>query len=390
MELTEKQYQKIYGKSEDMYFNISEDMSIGQMVSLLSRHNSCYSDKSDNKKLQVVYYHIVADEPIVKHIDKLKIPKPEKEILKNLEEHIEIYIPKKVLDISKTCKHQFYVVPLFISVKFDHWNLLIFDLFNKTVERYEPYFTMDYPEIDDRFKDIFNNLGFEYIPSENFCIRTNWESKSSKKKVKGETSGFQNIEGTEVGRNTQNCGYWSLLYIETRLANPSKSRNEIVDMLSQNIKSKGAHKIIIEYKKYLFKYINLNQNRISKIDEQAVEESDNLRDHKLKNDKNFLFYEYAGHLNTNNYYRFLAYNGKDEAMFEEEPSYHGMRICEVDELELLLGKAVNNTWKYNNIDILNKDGFIIGSTPNENKKELNDFYNAMKINCKAKEWKKKL
>jgi hypothetical protein len=150
------------------------------------------------------------------------------------EESIEDFIiPNGLWSSIKECLDKgsnFIIIPFSFVCKTteSHSNFLIYDSKTKELERFEPNGFIDGncynpPNLEEKIAELLNSNVQEdmvkkvYAPL-SFCPRKNFQflqSNENEKKI-GDPNGF--------------CAAWTLWYADTRLANPNKTRKQIVEM----------------------------------------------------------------------------------------------------------------------------------------------------------------
>lgn len=159
---------------------------------------------------------------------------------------------KKKQELEKKCekKHRFQVVTLSIqghkesngtSKDFQHRNALIVDHKTKEYERFEPNGSMPYDSfiddiLDTDFRRDFELDGYTYIKPIDFCPKLGPQ---------------QQLRGTKL---ISSCVIWSLWYIEERLSDPDRSRQDIVE----TVVNKGPEYAIKIVEDYIEKLNKLN------------------------------------------------------------------------------------------------------------------------------------
>ena len=114
---------------------------------------------------------------------------------------------------------RYTVASINIQLKFGHANILIIDHYERTIERFDPIGAVKgrYPELDQVLNDFAAEIGYRFIPSEEFCPRR----------------GIQSVE--RLFKSTKgHCVTWSIIYAEERLRSP-ESRNWVAENLYQII-----------------------------------------------------------------------------------------------------------------------------------------------------------
>lgn len=122
-----------------------------------------------------------------------------------------------------------------------HRNIIIIDNVDKTYERFEPNGSMPYDDIinnilDTNFRKLFNLVDYVFIKPFEFCPRI-----GPQKKLKGTLL---------IG----SCIIWTLWFTEQRLKYPNKSRNDIINEITDN-SDENALKLV---EKYINKLNNLD------------------------------------------------------------------------------------------------------------------------------------
>ena len=157
------------------------------------------------------------------------------ELLLTWKEYFDI--PYGFWDLIKECLQK-NPKPNFIIMPFGfpgHANYLIYDSNTKELERFDPNgFTSgeEYnpPNLEKKLKDLFNSnvqqgmIEKVYAPL-SFCPRKSFQALQyfEREKKPGDPEGF--------------CGAWAAWYADTRLANPNKSRKQVVEMALDKFKN---------------------------------------------------------------------------------------------------------------------------------------------------------
>ena len=160
------------------------------------------------------------------------------ELASNIKSDYMMNVPSNIIDELNKCnknKKQFVIIVLIIRIKerqIDHANLIIIDLYNNTIERFEPY-GQSLPTIPNYTfyeKIIFNNL---------ITFKDKYLGKKFKYIGPSEISplyGIQSkVEFTEEGKKHISlrdlCLIWSIMYLHLRVLNPHLKPNKIVKIL---------------------------------------------------------------------------------------------------------------------------------------------------------------
>ena len=151
-------------------------------------------------------------------------------------------IPKGLWKTVKNCLDSdadFIILPLTLGCKYSSWhaNILIYDKRSKELERFEPNGYIIESQcynpvgLNNKIKDLFNNnvkkdmIKTVYEPQD-FCPYF----------------GFQRIQAVEKGEKKDTdpygfCAAWTMWYADVRLANPNKSRDKVIELAMEKIKS---------------------------------------------------------------------------------------------------------------------------------------------------------
>jgi hypothetical protein len=193
-------------------------------------------------------------------------------------------------DFKNTLKNcdteRFYVIPIVLE-RYDketlkkslHINVLIYDKLTYSLERYEPNgmgTNKKYKPsvLDKKLKKLFEELFQE-------------KEEEKRKIVYYKPISFCPLQGPQVREylsrtdksnsiDTGTCSLWSMIYVDKRLSNPTKSRDEIDDIIKNDIKNKNQsfYNFIMNYLKQL--------NIVSKLLKECKSEKE-IMDVLLKN-----------------------------------------------------------------------------------------------------------
>jgi hypothetical protein len=158
----------------------------------------------------------------------------------------------KVLNKFKTCKRDILVIPFSFYIYNPkqplqaHMNMLVFNIVQKTLERFEPHGSKyggslkSDAKVDEFIvREFAKPLQLTYIsPSELFCPRIN----KNKSIIKGKGYlGLQSIEGMvpkHLEVNLTNklvekgyCGIWSMFYAKLRVMFPSLDSQQVIETI---------------------------------------------------------------------------------------------------------------------------------------------------------------
>lgn len=133
---------------------------------------------------------------------------------------------------------KFTAIPLIIrwscSSNFSgHANILLFDLVNKTIERFEPYgkiktFSKEEQKVSSAFDFeidlLFKKYGYKYIKSKAFLPKKGPQHLEELKVYDVTSSISSSKENDPEGF----CGAWSLWYVDLRLSNQSVKKKQLI------------------------------------------------------------------------------------------------------------------------------------------------------------------
>jgi len=152
----------------------------------------------------------------------------------------KLVMPRKFWEIFYRCDGKRYIIFPFGYSCVDgggHANIMIYDSYNLTLERFEPYgdltdmitntnkkcFNVD---VDEMLFDLFAEKGLviEYFPPSNFIP----------------PKGLQKIQENERKMSNKDpegfCTMWSLFYCDLRLSNPNVRREKLLDYTIKSFK----------------------------------------------------------------------------------------------------------------------------------------------------------
>ena len=151
-----------------------------------------------------------------------------------------VVIPERFWEMFYNCSRKRYVVfPFGYSCKNSggHANIMIYDRLNKSLERFEPYGSLDdmiteknkkcfEVDIDEVLFDLFDKRGLivEYFPPSNFIPQEGLQKKQENENSMHRTDpeGF--------------CTMWSLFYCDLRLSNPDVEREKLLDYTMESFR----------------------------------------------------------------------------------------------------------------------------------------------------------
>jgi ankyrin repeat protein len=164
---------------------------------------------------------------------------------------------------------------VFLSLIYEktlHANLLVYDLKNMTVERFEPYGnTM---QLDGNIDEVLEeeltwNTGLKYIKPEDYLPVAGFQTISDENnlinKKSGDFGGF--------------CLAWCLWYLETKMKNPDVSSKILVDKVINKIS-----KLDYKFSEYIRNYSNkINSKRIEYLEQIGID-SKKISDNHMTED----------------------------------------------------------------------------------------------------------
>jgi hypothetical protein len=182
---------------------------------------------------------------------------------------------------------------VFLSVITDtylHANILIYDLKNKTVERFEPYGNIaDTNTMIDNVleEELTWNTGLRYIRPEEYLPFASFQMISDE----------NNAEYQKAGDFGGFCLAWCIWYLENRLMNPDIDQISLVKKLINKLGS-----LDIKFIEYIRNYANkINDSRVKYLTKIGINKF-NISDLNLKNKDDilltkYLINKYSGELN---------------------------------------------------------------------------------------------
>jgi hypothetical protein len=179
------------------------------------------------------------------------------------EQNQKFEVPVGLFTSIKKClktRSTFIIIPFgfnCIDESSSHFNLLVYNTKTKELERFEPYGSAVYncynvDGLDLKLKKLFNNnvrknmINDVYEPL-SFCP----------------TKSFQYIEEEQQEGSLEPDGFcvaWSFWYADTRMANPDKSRSEVVNIALQTLKNDYSR-----FRTFIRSYSNFLEKLSSKI-----------------------------------------------------------------------------------------------------------------------------
>lgn len=202
---------------------------------------------------------------------------------KNNEKKHKLIFPlntKYFFDIIKKSKKRF--VGIYLYINWDcasdnaHFNALLFDNKNKTIERFEPYSFFSekkYFNISSKFDKAFSKilkkyLDFNYILPTNFCPNKGFQQKEENSLLNSiniKTIGNYQLKNDPGGF----CGAWSLYFLNLRVSNPNSNPNELLTNIYKYLDSdkhsfrtfiRNYSNFITKERTNLLKKYNMNSN----------------------------------------------------------------------------------------------------------------------------------
>ena len=191
----------------------------------------------------------------------------------------KIYIPSNFWESVKECllkkDIEFIIIPFGYECKSTtgHANIIVYNVKSKEMELFEPYGYLEpnncikTRNISKKIKKMFNKnikkdmvkimyAPLDFSPVESFQAIQEWEQSKEPKGQFTDPIGF--------------CQSWSVWYADTRMANPDKTRNEVIDISIQIIKNKSSFvQFIRSYSNFLVhlasEFIHIDRKKSSKI-----------------------------------------------------------------------------------------------------------------------------
>jgi hypothetical protein len=189
------------------------------------------------------------------------------------EYHIHPYL-NNIINANRRSGNKRYAT-VFLSLIYDrilHANLLVYDLKNMTVERFEPYGnTM---QLDGGIDEVLEeeltwNTGLKYIKPDDYLPVAGFQTISDENNIinkkSGDFGGF--------------CLAWCLWYLETKMKNPDVSSKILVDKVINKI-----NKLDLKFSEYIRNYSNkINSKRIEYLEQIGID-SKKISDNHMTED----------------------------------------------------------------------------------------------------------
>lgn len=346
---------EVHLDEEQKYRDVHRNLSLAENLHIISKNfDKCDVDMQGH---YILYTNYEMDD-VVRKVESQHISDDEKYLITHNAEGNVVFIHKKLFQVFSKCSYQYITIPLYITAGVQHWNLLIFDKKTKMVERFEPLQTSAYYEdIDKHLQQVFKQYGYGYQSSEQFCVK-----------------GPQQQEGDEVGEETENCGYWGLMYLELKLQSHDMNQADLMQKLIKLIQQRGAHAVITEFKRGVLKYIEKNRKTIARYEDivntQFVQFRHDTKWYTTTTDA-FNRYEFPGKMTSKMNYRYIGCIGKCMTSFDEEQSLKKYLICNREKLQ-----SLNLDKRYEIMYFSNGDVILASELP------LEDVYAAIEMKCK--------
>ena len=134
-----------------------------------------------------------------------------------------------------------------------HYNMIIFDLNRKEVERFEPHGVISsklqdsiYNELDYQFENVFRKHKYKYLPPNTFCPyigpqkkETMYDGLRLKQNIKTQLSTSMSNTDTILPTDPGGfCAAWSLWYADIRMRNPKVHKNKLIKKAIELINKK--------------------------------------------------------------------------------------------------------------------------------------------------------
>jgi hypothetical protein len=166
--------------------------------------------------------------------------------------------PMELLDKEKTsrCLRQLLIIPIALISDIDgHFNAGVFDLKNKTFERFEPHGDKT-PKVylpkklDEQLTEVFQKINVRYIPPGQICPMMGPQLKESSE-----------LENLGIDR-TGFCQVWGIWYFDERMKNPNVPPNILLTNFMNQLKTKGIGAFVKFITNYSLKMIELEKKLI--------------------------------------------------------------------------------------------------------------------------------
>src|ERR1700733_1202155 len=156
------------------------------------------------------------------------------------------YIIQGIIEtLEKYSDTKFIILKLTIITdsQFNHANILIYDVENNTIERFDPYGKV--PFIDKKIDALLKNFLLDYLPNIKYISAEELTNNISFQVFSDEMNKANYVEHDPYGF----CVAWCLWYIEIRIINSKISPNKLIKKMTYLINKSG-----IKFKDYIRNY----------------------------------------------------------------------------------------------------------------------------------------
>jgi len=199
----------------------------------------------------------------------------------------KLIIPNEIINTIQRCQDSKRFIYFNFVINWDqsysHANMIIIDLFNKTIERFEPHgkfnsYNHRYSDsdINKKINQILKHIGlsnYKYLPPTKLSPPI----------------GLQTIADAYNGM----CVTYSLIYLHLRIMNPDVNQKELVNYLIKK-KSTKIIEILLRYTSYIEKALKKNKKQI-------INEYDELYHNKYREMKEYITIDKYGKIETDRF-----------------------------------------------------------------------------------------
>jgi hypothetical protein len=198
----------------------------------------------------------------------------------------KLIIPNEIIEVIKRCqdnKRFIYFNFVIHWSESSHANMIIIDLFNKTIERFEPHgkfnsykYGYSDSDINKKINQALKHIGltnYKYLPPTKLSPPI----------------GLQAIADAYTGM----CVTYCLIYLHLRIINPDVKQKELVNYLIKK-KSTKIIEILLRYTSYIEKALKKNKKQI-------IKEYDELYHHKYREINQYITINKYGKIETDRF-----------------------------------------------------------------------------------------
>lgn len=195
---------------------------------------------------------------------------------------IPIELQNKIKKCSESNVRFLYCTFMIDTMKnegINHANILIFDLYKNTVERFEPYGHL-HKQTEHEINEAIENRLMRIIDLENFTYLSPFDISP----VIGPQKKADAYDGM--------CISFCMLYLQLRLMNPDTIQKELIEYLSKKDHT-DLRKLILKYAKFVELTLKKYYHVIHKNDKYIGEKFNSLQDYLISSEKSDKKVEYG-------------------------------------------------------------------------------------------------